>query len=189
MVNGTSAASCFVSGKISRWGRKLCKCIYLDLLVYLLMESVGRKHTIFSFVLTYHKCHVKLRRDRGRAIGEVLAAALHPVITHEVPVVTAVERHSFPRPLSWARCLASTVDRLIDCFTVCSITANCWFCSRMVRCHAMPSPGQSINLPYFCWSPRRHTHTHTCRRADRQTPRLGCFGWYRFIIMQAMNRY
>lgn len=174
MVNGTSAASCFVSGKISRWGRKLCKCIYLALLVYLLMESMGRKHTIF---LLYSRITnvtsscgviggVQLARSRPRL------CPLQPVITHEGPVVTAVERHSFPRPLSRARCLASTVDRLIERDTVCSITASCWFCSRIMRCHAMPSPGQSINLPSFCWAPRTHTDTHTRRQADRQTPRL-----------------
>lgn len=110
---------------------------------------------------------------------------LQPVIKHDEPVVTAVERHSFPRPLSRARCLASTVDRLIERDTVCSITANCWFCSRMMRCHVMPSPGQSIDLPSFCWALRTHTHTHMS--AGGQTDATSGMFWLVPIYNHASN--
>lgn len=122
---------------------ELCKCIYLALLVYLSCgQGGGNIH--FSFVFMYHQCHIKLQCGRGRAIGEILTAALpSSACQHdEKPVPTEGQRHSFPRPSTavhaYPRRLSAALGWL--CYEVC-----CSMCHRsgllvLLSHGAMPIP-------------------------------------------------
>lgn len=115
-----------------------------------------------------------------------------PVNTHEEPVATAGERHSFPRSstavYAYPRRLPAALGWLF--YEVRSSMCHRSGLLVLLSHGGMPMPWQRpANLWVYHFVAGHQGHTHIGGRTGRQMPRPQCVGRYRFIIMQEMNQY